>query len=167
MGIIRREKTTDVQSIEAVTRYAFMNAAHSDGTEHFIVEALRKAGALTVSLVAEQAGNVIGHVAISPVSISDGSENWFGLGPVSVLPEFQGQGVGSELIREGLDILKALSANGCVVLGEPGYYARFGFKSDTRLALDGVPAEYFTVLAFSHSLAVGKVTYHEAFTVKS
>ena len=111
MGIIRREKTTDVQSIEAVTRYAFMNAAHSDGTEHFIVEALRKAGALTVSLVAEQAGNVIGHVAISPVSISDGSENWFGLGPVSVLPEFQGQGVGSELIREGLDILKALSAN--------------------------------------------------------
>src|SRR5690606_39869862 len=80
------------------------------------------------SKVAESDGEIIGHVAISPVRISDSADGWFGLGPISVLPEFQGQGVGSQLMKSALDELEARGAAGCVVLGEPGYYGRFGFK---------------------------------------
>ncbi|MFX5522399.1 N-acetyltransferase, partial [Acinetobacter baumannii] len=79
-------------TLHALTEAAFRNAAHSSHTEQFIVDALRARGELSVSLVAEMDGKVIGHVAVSPVTISDGSTGWFGLGPISVLPAWQGQG---------------------------------------------------------------------------
>lgn len=96
---IRSETPADIEAIAAVTKAAFAMLAISDHTEQYIVEALRAAGALTVSLVAERAGRVVGHIAFSPVTISDGTPGWYGLGPVSVLPECQRQGIGAALIR--------------------------------------------------------------------
>ena len=87
--IIRNETPDAVGAITEVTIEAFKTLAISHHTEQFIIEALRAAKALTVSLVAETDGRVIGHIAFSPVSISDGTRNWYGLGPVSVLPEHQ------------------------------------------------------------------------------
>src|SRR5512141_2090380 len=136
--IIRNELESDVEAISAVTKAAFESCPYGDHTEQFIVDALRAADALTVSLVAEVGGKVAGHIAFSPVTISDGSQNWYGLGPISVLPEFQKQRIGKSLIHEGLSLLKALGAKGCVLVGEPEYYERFGFKNLPDLVLDGV-----------------------------
>lgn len=161
---IRNETPVDAGAIEAVTIAAFEHAPHTDPTEHFIVRALRRAHALSVSLVAEDDGEIVGHVAISPVSISDGAAHWYGLGPISVLPQRQGQGVGTQLMQQALAALRALGAAGCVVLGDPQYYARFGFTQQPALTLPGVPQEYFQALVFGVTLPEGSVTYHSAFS---
>src|SRR5215469_1546193 len=160
---IRGETSDDARTIEAVTAAAYSNATHTSHTEQYIVNALRRAGRLAVSLVAEADGIVIAHVATSPVSISDGASSWFGLGPVSVLPQHQRRGIGSLLVREALRILRDRGASGCVVLGEPEYYRRFGFRADPNLVLPGVPPEYFQAVSFDPSKPRGIVTYHEAF----
>jgi putative acetyltransferase len=161
---IRNETAADVQSIDAVTIAAFLYAPHTSHTEQFIVSALRQAGQLAISLVADAGGKVIGHVAVSPVSISGGASGWFGLGPISVLPAHQRCGVGSRLMRETLRILRERGAAGCVVLGDPGYYSRFGFQVDPNLALPDVPPEYFLAISFDSSRPHGTVSYHEAFS---
>jgi putative acetyltransferase len=162
---IREETPADLRRIEVVTISAFLNAPHTSHTEQHIVNALRKAGRLEISLVAEVDGTVIGHVAISPVVISDGVAGWFGLGPISVIPEYQRRGVGSQLVREALRILRDNGASGCVVLGELVYYGRFGFQRVPSLVLPGVPPEYFQALSFGSSRPKGIVKYHEAFNV--
>ncbi len=162
--IIRNELESDVETISSVTKAAFESCPYGDHTEQFIVDALRAANALTVSLVAEVGGKVVGHIAFSPVTISDGSQNWYGLGPISVLPEFQKQGIGKSLIHEGLSLLKALGGKGCVLVGEPKYYERFGFKNLPDLVLDGVPQEYFLALPFGEEKIRGKVMFHQGFT---
>jgi putative acetyltransferase len=164
---IRPERPDDTHAILRLVERAFASAPHSNGCEQFIVSALRKAGALTVSLVAEEAGDAIGHVAFSPVSLTDGSSRWYGLGPVAVEPSAQGVGVGSALIRAGLDVLREIGAAGCVVLGEPGYYERFGFRPMTTLRYPGPPPEYFLALAFGDSHPYGEVSYHAAFAAKA
>ncbi|CAI0941434.1 MAG: GNAT family N-acetyltransferase [Serratia grimesii] len=161
--IIRHETSTDIRDIEALTTAAFMDAEHSSHTEQFIVNALRRAGALSLSLVAEQHGRLIGHASLSPVTVSDGAQGWYGLAPVSVLPEKQNQGVGSELIRQLLAQLRDIGGAGCVVLGNPDYYGRFGFKAQDGLILPGIPAEYFQVIAFDGTLPDGEVAFHSAF----
>lgn len=163
MHAIRRETTADTSAIEAVTVAAFRYAEHSSGTEHCIVRALRNARQLVVSLVAEERSEVVGHVAVSPVTISDGTAGWYGLGPVSVLPERQGQGLGTALVTRALEALDALGAAGCVVLGDPGYYARFGFRQEPDLVLPGVPAQYFQAIALRGAVPSGQVTYHTSF----
>jgi putative acetyltransferase len=165
--IVRVEVPVDVPSIEAVTVAAFLNAAHSSHTEQHIVNALRRSGALTVSLVAELDGVLVGHIALSPVSISDGSTHWFGLGPISVLPAHQGHGVGSALMQAALVALRQHGAHGCVLLGDPGYYGRFGFRATPDLVLPGVPPEYFQALHLGTATARGSVTYHPAFDATS
>ena len=160
---IRDETAADVAAIEAVTIAAFLHAPHTSHTEQFIVDALRKAGQLTVSLVANVDGAVVGHVAISPVSISDGAAGWYGVGPISVAPEYQRRGIGSRLMREALRVLREHGASGCVLLGEPGYYSRFGFRVDPNLRLPDVPPEYFQAISFGASHAQGIVSYHAAF----
>lgn len=160
---IRSEIESDANAIIDVTLATFKTMEISNHTEQFIVEALRGAGALTVSLVAELDGRVIGHIAFSPVTMSDGTRHWYGLGPVSVLPEYQQQGIGKALIQEGLSRLKALSAKGCCLVGHPEYYRKFGFLNTTKLALEGVPAEVFFVLPFDGQIPEGTVTFHEAF----
>lgn len=163
MTTLRSENTGDIAVIVALTRAAFANAPHSSGSESAIVDALRAAGALTVSLVADVDGQLVGHVAISPVSISDGSHGWYGLGPVSVLPAHQGRGIGTGLINQALAQLQAKGAAGCVVLGEPGYYQRFGFAAVPGLQLPGVPAHYFQARCFGSAMAQGTVAYHPGF----
>lgn len=163
---IRKEASTDVAAIEAVTVAAFQNAAHTSHTEQFIIAALRKAGQLSVSLVADDSGAIIGHVAVSPVTISDGTTGWVGLGPISVAPAYQGNGVGVQLMEQAIAELRALGASGCVVLGEPGYYSRFGFKAEPLLVLPEVPPEYFQAVLFSGSLPSGVVSYHESFAAQ-
>jgi putative acetyltransferase len=163
---IRNEAAADVPAIEAVTTLAFQNAPHTSHTEQFIAGALRRAGCLSISLVADAEGTVIGHVAVSPVSISDGATGWFGLGPISVLPEHQRRGVGSRLMREVLRILREQGAAGCVLLGEPAYYRRFGFQVDPNLTLPDVPADFFQAVSLDSSKASGTVSYHAAFTAQ-
>jgi putative acetyltransferase len=163
---IRPECPADEITIGEVTRLAFLSHPHSSHTEQFIVQALRNANVLSVSLVAESAGRIVGHIAFSPVTVADGSRNWYGLGPVSVLPEFQGQGIGRALIEHGLERLRALGAQGCVLLGEPPFYGRFGFINVPGLVLAGVPQEFFLSLSFGPVSAHGEVTYHAAFSAE-
>lgn len=122
-------KLEDIPAIAALTQAAFKNATHSSHTEQFMVNSLRKHGQLTISLVALEHNQLVGHVAISPVTISSGETGWYGLGPISVLPAKQGQGIGTLLMQAALDRLQQLGAQGCVVLGDPQYYGRFGFKA--------------------------------------
>lgn len=161
--IIRSETDTDVNAITEVTIAAFKSLAISNHTEQFIVVALRAAKALTLSLVAELDGRVIGHIAFSPVTITDGTPNWYGLGPLSVLPEYQRQGIGKALIHEGLSRLKELNAQGCCLVGHPDYYPKFGFKNPPGLVLEGVPQEAFFALSFDGHTPQGAVTFHDAF----
>jgi len=160
---IRDEVSGDAETIAAVTTAAFSNAPRTNHTEQHIVNALRRGGKLAVSLVAEADGVVIGHVAISPVSISDGAMEWYGLGPISVVPHHQRRGIGSQLVGATLRRLRARGASGCVVLGEPEYYSRFGFQANPNLVLPGVPPGYFQVISFDLSRPRGTVAYHEAF----
>jgi putative acetyltransferase len=161
--IIRNEEVGEQASIRQLTEAAFAGAEHSCGTEGAIIDALRDAQALTVSLVAVQDGKLLGHVAFSPVRIDDRLCGWYGLGPVSVRPDRQRQGIGCALIREGLARLRAHRARGCVVLGDPKYYRRFGFMHDADLRLAGVPPEYFMRLTMNGEAPSGRVTYHQGF----
>jgi putative acetyltransferase len=161
--IIRHETESDIEAISAVTQAAFENHPISNQTEHFIVKALRAAGALTISLVAEVGGQVVGHIAFSPVTFSDGSLNWYGLGPISVAPARQRQGIGTALMREGLSRLKALGAQGCVLVGDPNYYQSFGFRSYPELRHEGVPPENLLVLPFGEHKPQGIVEFHPGF----
>jgi putative acetyltransferase len=163
---IRAETAADLPAIGAVIAAAFLQAPHTSNTEQHIVNALRRAGKLTISLVAETDNTIVGHVAVSPVTLSDAAQGWFGLGPIAVLPERQRLGVGSELMRAALRILRERGASGCVVLGEPQYYGRFGFQAMPNLVLPGVPPEYFQAVCFDSSNAAGTVTYHEAFNAQ-
>jgi len=163
---IRREQPSDIKSIHEVTVAAFLEAPHADHTEQFVVKGLRESGALSVSLVAENDGNVVGHVALSPIIISDGTDNWYGLGPISVIPSEQSKGIGSKLMNAAIQELNNLQAKGCVLLGDPNYYHRFGFKPREGLVLPDVPLEYFQALVFHGNLPQGSVTYHESFSAK-
>jgi putative acetyltransferase len=161
--IIRNEINTDIGPIAEVTIAAFKTLEISNHTEQFIIEALRAAKALTVSIVAETDGRVIGHIAFSPVAISDGTPNWYGLGPVSVLPEHQRKGIGKALIKEGLSRLKDMNAQGCCLVGHPDYYRKFGFTNIPGLVHEGVPPEVFFALSFDGHTPQGTVVFHEGF----
>jgi putative acetyltransferase len=161
--VIRNEIESDIKAISEITKAAFENLPISGHTEQFIINALRDANALTISLVAVAGKRVVGHIAFSPVNISDGSPGWYGLGPISVLPELQKRGIGKSLIREGLSSLKSLGAKGCVLVGDPGYYERLGFRSPQDLVIDGVPQENVLALPFEESKTSGTVIFHDGF----
>ncbi|WP_208510186.1 GNAT family N-acetyltransferase [Variovorax paradoxus] len=160
---IRQETPADAPAIEAVTIAAFEHAAHTSHTEQFIVRALRARGQLTVSLVAIEDEAIVGHVAVSPIRIDGQTGDWYGLGPLSVRPGCQGRGIGSQLMAQALDALRLRRAGGCVLLGDPTYYARFGFRAEPGLTLPGVPPEYFMALALAGAMPTGSVAYGEAF----
>lgn len=161
---VRVECHEDISAIEKITIEAFDGHPHSEQTEYKIVAALREDDALSISLVAEVNSEIVGHIAFSKIEINNEFIGWYGLAPVSVKPEFQNQGVGSQLILSGLTKLKNMNANGCVLLGEPNYYGRFGFKAFNGLVYEGVPPEYFQALLFNGEMPVGKVEYHKAFS---
>jgi len=161
---IRLERPTDTDAIRLVTEAAFKIAPHNDQSEASIIDVLRREGALTVSLVALETDEIVGHVAFSPVAINRTMNGWYGLAPVSVRPEMQKKGIGQALIREGLLRLRSIKAAGCVVLGEPSYYARFGFASDPDLYYGDAPREYFQRLIFNGAPPKGEVKYHAGFS---
>ena len=164
--LIRSEQLEDIEVISKVTYAAFLGKFSDHPTEHLIVGGLRDAGMLTLSLVAEVDGKIVGHVAFSPVTINDKSADWYGLGPISVIPELQKQGIGSKLIREGLSLLKKRGAKGCVLEGSPKYYQRFGFKAYPGLTYHASPApEFFMALPFYDEVPSGSVEYHKAFYI--
>ena len=160
---IRPEDSCDHAEIAVVTNAAFAEVEHSDGSEVQIVDGLRAAGHLALSLVAEDGERIIGHVAVSPVTVSDGSEGWYGLGPISVLPSHQREGVGLRLMQRAIADMRMKGARGLVLLGEPAYYKRFGFEHDPQLVYPGPPAEYFQRLVFEGEAPRGTVSYAPAF----
>ncbi len=162
--IIRNETVSDIAAISEVTIAAFRTLAISSHTEQFIIKALRKGNALALSLVAEDDRQVVGHIAFSPVTISDGTPDWYGVGPVSVLPELHRQGIGKALIREGLSLLKARGGRGCALVGDPNYYKRFGFRNIPGFIYEGIPQEVFLALPFSEKIPRGTVVFHEGFS---
>lgn len=165
---IRTELPNDVAAVESVTIAAFALAAHADGNEYRIVTELRRVGALAVSLVAEDGkGIVIGHVAVSRVTIADGARDWYGLGPLSVVPVYQGHGIGGALVKAALGALRRMDAAGCVLVGDPAFYARFGFRNEPALVHPGLPAEYFQAIALAGTVPSGIVAYHESFAARA
>jgi putative acetyltransferase len=164
---IRDEREHDAAAIRAVTLAAFANMPYSRQTEAAIVEALRAAGALTVSLVAIEAVDVVGHVAFSPASIDgEAVPGWYGVGPLSVRPDRQRSGIGSALMREGIARLRALGGKGCVVVGDPAYYQRFGFQARPGLTVPGVPPEHVRFLDLEAEWAPGVVAFHPGFAAR-
>ncbi len=164
---LRHETPDDIAAIEAVTTTAFADAPHTSHTEQFIVRALRAANELTLSIVAEEHGQIVGHVTLSPITITDDQgrkvDGWYGLGPISVLPQRQGHGIGSRLMEQALSELRVTRAAGCVLLGDPAYYGRFGFQAHAGLQLPGVPPGYFMALAFHEPVPEGIAQYSDAF----
>lgn len=150
--IIRNETKADFDAIHDVTIAAFKTLAISKHAEQFIIAALHEANALSVSLVAEVDGCVVGHIAFSPATTSDGASNWYGLGPLSVLPECQRRGIGKAVVREGLARIKAMNAQGCCLVGHPDYYKKSGFRNVSGFAHEWVPQEVFLVLPFHEAL---------------
>lgn len=160
---IRNEEASDIDTIAEVTKAAFKEYSYSQQTEHLTIHDLRVAGALTTSLVSEIDGQVVGHIALSPVTISDGTTNWYGLGPVSVLPEYQGRRIGTALVNSGLALLKSMSGKGIVLLGLPTYFNRFGFWSYPQLIHEGTPQEVFVAKSLVERVPRGTVEFHQAF----
>jgi len=165
---LRDERASDVDAIGRVIVAAFADEPQQGRFERQIVDALRAEGMLSVSLVAERDERVIGHVAFSPVSIGGepaGNQQWYGLAPLAVLPECQRQSIGAGLVRTGLDALRRLGARGCVVLGDPAYYARFDFVRSGDLVFPDAPPEYFLALSFDEAAPrpSGEVRYHDVF----
>ncbi len=163
---VRHEIADDIDGIRTVNIEAFREHPISRQTEHLIVDALRDRGALDVSLVAVSDGRIVGHIAFSKAGAGDTESDWFLLGPVAVLPELHGQGIGTTLVEAGLKELRACGAAGCVLVGDPGFYARFGFSSFPELTYPGVPQEYVLGIGFTQAEPHGAIEANSAFEVE-
>jgi putative acetyltransferase len=163
--IIRPETSGDHEAIRQILIAAFADHPFSHQTEHLIVEGLRADDALTVSLVAEVNGKVVGHIAFSSVKIGGNDCGWLALGPVAVSPSHQRQGIGQALVNEGLKTIRNMDAQGCILVGEPAFYNRFGFRHDPALRMEGVPPEVLLCLPMSDEMLEGAVTHHPAFSI--
>jgi putative acetyltransferase len=161
---VRPEREGDERGIAWAITTAFATAEHSGGNEVEIVGRLREERELETSYVAATpAGEIVGHVAFSPVRIDGDECGWYGLGPLAVLPDWQRRGIGAALVEAGLERLRRIDAAGCVVLGDPAYYARFGFAHDPALSYPGPPPEYFQRLVLNGDAPGGIVAYSPAF----
>lgn len=165
--LIRDERPEDVSRISQIQYAAFKgHPVHPPGAEpveHHIVLRLRASGALTLSLLAEVGGEVVGHIALSPAVVGNEPDGWFLLGPVGVLPHLQGQGTGSALVRESLRHMRDIGATGVVLVGDPGFYTRFGFANVPGLIYPGVPDQYVLAACFAGEVPQGEIIAHEAF----
>lgn len=162
---IRAEKEGDLDAVRAVNTSAFETSAEAD-----LVDVLRQRAKLVISLVAEENGKVVGHIMFSPVSLSGHpSLKVLGLAPMAVAPEHQRKGIGSALVRAGIDQCRRSGFEAVVVLGHPDYYPRFGFSPSCHFGIDSeydVPEEVFMAMELlpeALSGKTGKVKYHPAF----
>ncbi|OLP49829.1 GNAT family N-acetyltransferase [Allorhizobium taibaishanense] len=165
--MIRKEQPSDVAAIDTLTERAFAPMAFSSGTEATIIKALRQTGRLALSLVAEEEGTVVGHVAFSSVTIGETmEEGWFGLGPISVEPIRQRVGIGRALVQTGLDALRQAGAKGVVLIGNPTIYSRYGFESDGRLTYGSLATRLVQRIVFTGAPPVGELHFADAFEQK-
>lgn len=162
---IRAATAADAAAITAVLQAAFAQHPHSQNQEYRLVEALRVQGGLSVALCAWQGEQLCGLVCASPVQLPMSAEGWYCIAPLAVLPALQGQGIGQQLMLAVLHKLQAIGAAGCVLVGEPDYYQRFGFSADPALTSAGIPPEYVLSRAFGSQQAQGEIIYHPAFAV--
>jgi putative acetyltransferase len=163
---IRPETPADIPAIRDVNIAAFLKHPFSHQTEHLIVEELRRAGALSVSLVAEDdAGRLLGHIAFSPCKIGGKECRYYMLGPIAVWPDMQRRGVGKALVARGMIELTKLGARGCVLVGDPAYYPKVGFVNDDAITMEGLPHEVIFVRAISGPVPHGEIQDHPAFHV--
>ncbi len=162
--IIREELADDYAVIASITERAFAPMPFSDGDEHELIGKLRDAGVLAISLVAEYEGTVAGHIAYTPAFAADGSANWYALGPVAVEPGLQKRRIGARLIERGLAMLRERDAAGCVLVGDPAYYSRFGFKLYPEFCPEGEPEEYFQILPLRQTAPRSVVGFHPLFS---
>lgn len=160
---IREETPEDIEAICNVVRKAFAGAPGKGSLENRTLDTLRHDHALAVALVADIDGRIAGHVAFSPARPSRDGDGWYVLGPAAVDPADQGHGVGAALVQAGLRMLQERQANGCVVLGDPAWYGRFGFTADPLLTLPGAPEGMFQALRFTDAASAGEVVLHPAF----
>jgi putative acetyltransferase len=161
--VIRDQTEADFAAVHALVIAAFKTAPYACGREQFVIDALWRTGAATLALVAEDAGAIVGQAAFSKVKVGGADVGWHGCGPLSVAPERHKQGVGGALMRAGLERLRALGAKGCVVVGDPRYYPRFGFKNTEAMREPGVPPEVFMALLFAGDMPRGDVEFDKAF----
>ena len=154
---IRAETPTDIDGVRAVNLAAFENSVEAD-----LVDLLRESCPDAVSLVAVDGATVVGHILFTPAVIESGLPQISGmaLGPMSVLPQYQGRGVGSSLIELGLALLIRRTCPFVVVLGHPGYYPRFGFVPSVSRGIEcpwpGIPLEVFMVLILDQKRMSGQ-----------
>ncbi len=163
--LIRAEKESDRDSVHALNMAAFQSPSEAN-----LVDALRQQVEPLVSLVAEEDGVIVGHIMFSPVSLSNNSDlKVMGLAPMAVAPAHQRKGIGSALVRAGLEQCRKLDFDAVVVLGHPEYYLRFGFSPSSRFGIDSeydVPEEVFMALELRPNALSGRsavVRYHPAF----
>lgn len=162
-AVIRPERPDDADAIHELTVIAFDPMPFSDGTEAPIIRALRAAGELTVSLVDEEDGEVVGHVAFSPVTVGGADVGWYGLGPISVHPGRQRQGIGSRLVAAGLDELRERGARGCALIGNPAVYAPMGFVGDDGLTYRGLGEGLVQRVVLEGEPVHGELRFADAF----
>lgn len=161
--LIRPERADDHVAIHDVTQHAFAPMPYADGDEQLLIGKLRDAGALALSLVAEHDGVVVGQITLSLAFAADGSPGWYALGPVSVEPALKHQGIGGQLIRAGIAWLRDQDAAGCILIGNPVYYSRFGFRVFSELASAGMPAQYYQILPLRVAEPDMAVRFHPLF----
>ncbi len=159
---IRYETAADIAQIHDVNQRAFGQPVEAD-----LVDALREQARPFLSIVADGHGAIVGHICFTPVTIEQTNGLVMGLAPMAVAPERQHQGIGSQLVRFGLDECRRLGAVAVVVLGHPEYYPRFGFRPASSIGLRSeydVPDPVFMVLALTPGVDLrGVARYHEAF----
>lgn len=163
---IRTEEQKDWAAVHAVNVSAFETPAEAN-----LVDALRQEARPVVSLVAEDAGAIVGHIMFSPVSLPGHADlKIMGLAPMAVAPKYQRKGIGSALVRDGLEECRYLGCGAVVVLGHPEYYPRFGFAPGARFGIGceyDAPEATFMVIELQAGFlrgASGKVKYHQAFS---
>ena len=162
--ILRTETINDITAIENVIIAAFSQSLHGLKNENKLISQLRADQALVLSVVAEVNERIVGHVAFSKINLADQSlEDWYILAPLSVIPEFQKQSLGKQLLKSGLAGIKKKGAKGCFCVGDIGYYGRFGFSSNHGLVLEGIPKEHILAQNFSSEHPKGMVILAPAF----
>lgn len=162
---IRHETEADFQKIYELTKAAFAPMSFSQGDEPELINKLRNCGALALSLVAQNdsKGEIIGHVALSPVTHSNSDTLWFGLGPISVAPEHQRSGIGTKLIAAAKEWLLEQGAEGCILVGNPNYYSRHGFVLSPEHCPLKEPKEFFMVWCETKEIPIGNFAFHNVF----